>query len=50
MKGLPKKIEVKIKKVVHREGDPFLFILWKFLIDGKPQRRDYETHFPFSMS
>ena len=34
MKGLPKKIEVKIKKIVHREGDPFFFILWKFLIDG----------------
>ena len=50
MRGLPKKIEVKIKKLVHREGDPFFFILWKYLINGRPQKRDYVTHFPFSMS
>jgi len=46
---LKKKIIIKVKRVVHRKGDPYFYILWKLLLDGK-KFNQHGANFPFSMS
>jgi len=47
---LPKKIEIKVKKIIRRDNDVIFWVVWDFVVDGEKQKSRHRTQFPFSVS
>lgn len=47
---LPKKIEIKVRKIVKEDGEVIFWVVWDFIVDGEKRKSRHDTCFPFSMS
>jgi len=48
MSSVRRPINIKIKRVVHRIGQPYFYVVWDFIIEGRTHPQG--SNFPFSMS
>lgn len=47
---LPRKIEIKIRKIIRKNNEAHFWVIWDFIVDGELQKNRHDTCFPFSMS